>query len=244
MSQATQSLLYLQYLVGRLSSFVLAPLLYLAMRCMGYRVRDLKQARNRVGELLEKHRGPWILCPNHLTMIDSMILAYAMAPMYRYLTHYRWLPWNLPERANFQRNIFLTVLCYLTKCIPVSRGGDRRKMKSTMDKCAYLLKRRESLLIFPEGKRSRTGRVDRETFSYGVGRLIAHSPDCGVMCIYLRGDGQTTYSNIPQFGECFTIKIEAFKPVMEGRGLKKQRECSRQIVEQLALMEKDYIDRQ
>jgi 1-acyl-sn-glycerol-3-phosphate acyltransferase len=244
MNRIAQCLLYLQYLVGRLSTFVIAPPLYLAMRCMGYRVRNLKQARNRVEELFEKHGGPWIVCPNHLTMIDSVILAYAMAPMYRYMIQYRRLPWNLPERANFQSNIFLAVLCYLTKCIPVSRGGDRRKVKSTMDKCAYLLKRGESLLIFPEGKRSRTGRVDTETFSYGVGRLIAHSPDCGVMCIYLRGDGQKMYSNIPQFGECFTIQIEAFKPDVEGRGLKKQRECARQIVEHLALMEKDYFDRQ
>jgi 1-acyl-sn-glycerol-3-phosphate acyltransferase len=244
MNRITQGLLYLQYLVGRLSSIAIAPLLYLAMRCMGYRVRNLKQVRNQVGELYEKHGGPWIVCPNHLTMIDSMILAYAMAPMYRYMIDYRRLPWNLPERANFQRNIFLALLCYLTKCIPVSRGGDRRKVKSTMDKCAFLLERGESLLIFPEGKRSRTGRVDRETFSYGVGRFISHSPNCGVMCIYLRGDGQKTYSNLPQFGECFTIQIEAFKPVMEGRGLKKQRECARQIVERLALMEKDYFDRQ
>ncbi|MBW2558134.1 MAG: 1-acyl-sn-glycerol-3-phosphate acyltransferase [Deltaproteobacteria bacterium] len=194
--------------------------------------------------MFKQHRGPWIVCPNHLTMIDSVILAYAMAPLHGYMLKYRILPWNLPERANFQSNIFLSVLCYLAKCIPISRGGDRRKMKSTMDKCAYLLKNGESLLIFPEGGRSRTDRVDTEDFSYGVGRLIANSTDCRVMCIYLRGDGQKTYSNIPEFGEHFTIRIETFSPDMENRRLKAQRSCAKQIVEHLSRMEKDYFDRQ
>ena len=244
MNGITGWLLSLQYLAGRLSAFLLAPLLYLAMHCMGYRVRHLNEARRRVAELYARHRGPWILCPNHLTMIDSMVIAYAMAPMHRYLIQYRRLPWNLPERANFQQNIFLALLCYLTKCIPVDRGGDRERVKSTMEKCAHLLERKESLLIFPEGTRSRTGRVDREAFSYGVGRLLVHSPDCRVMCLYLRGHGQTTYSTVPRFGESFTIQIEPFRPEMDGRGLKAQRECARQIVGHLARMEQDYFDRQ
>jgi len=244
MKGITGHFLALQYLAGRFSAFILAPLFYLAVRCMGYRVRHLKEARKRVRELYARHRGPWIICPNHLTMIDSVVLAYAMAPVHRYLIQYGRLPWNLPERANFQRNVFLALLCYLTKCIPVDRRGDRTRVKVTMDKCAYLLERGESLLIFPEGTRSRTGRVDSEACSYGVGRLIAHSPDCRVMCIYLRGDGQKMYSTVPRFGERFTLRIEAFAPEMAGRGLKAQRECARQIVERLAFMEEEYFDRQ
>lgn len=244
MNGITGHLLMLQDLAGRLSAVILAPLLYLAMRCMGYRVRHLKETRRRVAELYARHRGPWILCPNHLTMIDSVVIAYAMAPMHRYLFRYRQLPWNLPERANFQQNIFLALLCYLTKCIPVDRGGDRSKVKATMDKCAHLLARGESLLIFPEGTRSRTGRVDRESFSYGVGRLLTHSSECRVMCIYLRGARQETYGTFPRFGEFFTIRIEPFRPATNGGGLKAQREAARQVVERLALMEEEYFDRQ
>jgi len=236
--------LYLQRFMGHLSIFIIAPFVFIAVKLMRYRVRDLNETRKVVQNLFKQHRGPWIVCPNHLTMIDSVILAYAMAPLHGYMLKYRILPWNLPERANFQSNIFLSVLCYLAKCIPISRGGDRRKMKSTMDKCAYLLKNGESLLIFPEGGRSRTDRVDTEDFSYGVGRLIANSTDCRVMCIYLRGDGQKTYSNIPEFGEHFTIRIETFSPDMENRRLKAQRSCAKQIVEHLSRMEKDYFDRQ
>ena len=244
MNWTARFFLYLQYVMGRLSVFVVGPLVFITIKLTRYRVRELKETRKVVQDLFEKHRGSWMICPNHLTMIDSVVLAYAMAPLYRYMLNYRVLPWNLPESANFQSNIFLAVICYLAKCIPISRGGDRRKMKSTMDKCTYLLENRENLLIFPEGGRSRTGRVDTENFSYGVGRLIANATDCRVMCVYLRGDGQKTYSSIPEFGEHFTIKIETFSPDMENRRLKAQRSCARQIVERLSQMEKDYFDRQ
>ncbi len=244
MKRTTKYLLSLQFIMGSLLVFVVGPLIFLAIKLMRYRVRDLNKARKEVGTLLAKHRGPWMICPNHLTMIDSVVLAYAMAPLHRYMLNYRILPWNLPESANFQSNVFLAIICYLAKCIPVSRGGDRKKMKSTMDKCTYLLERGESLLIFPEGGRSRTGHVDTENFSYGVGRLINNNSDCHVMCIYLRGDGQDTYSNIPRFGERFTMHIETFKPYTESKGLKAQRDCAEQIVKKLVRMEKDYFDRQ
>ena len=244
MNRITKCLVYLQFILGSLLVFVFGPLIFLAIKLMRYRVRDLNKTRKVVRDLLVKHRGPWMICPNHLTMIDSVVLAYAMAPLHRYMLNYRILPWNLPESANFQSNVFLAIICYLAKCIPVSRGGDRKKMKSTMDKCTYLLDKGESLLIFPEGGRSRTGRVDTENFSYGVGRLINNNSDCRVMCIYLRGDGQDTYSNIPRFGERFTMHIEAFKPHTERKGLKAQRDCAEQIVKELARMEKDYFDRQ
>ena len=244
MSWKAKFFLYLQRVMGRLSIFIVGPLTFIAVKLMGYRVRELKETRKVVRDLFEKHKGPWIVCPNHLTMIDSVILAYAMVPLRNYLFNYRMLLWNIPERSNFQSNIFLTVICYPVKCVPVDRRGDRGKIKSTMDNCAYLLEKGESLLIFPEGTRSRTGRVDTENFSYGVGRLIANATDCWVMCVYLRGDDQKTYSNIPEFGEHFTIKIETFSPDMKNRGLKAQRSCARQIIEHLSRMEKDYFDRQ
>jgi len=238
-----QYLLHLQSFLGRLSVFVIAPFTHLFVRVMGYRVRELRRTRRTIRRLFEEHAGPWILCPNHLTMIDSVILQCAMAPLQGYMIHYRRFPWNLPERANFQKNIFLTVICYLSKCMPISRGGDRDKLKITLDRCAYLMRRRESLLIFPEGGRSRTGRVDVENSSYGVGRMVANAPGCRVMCIYLRGDGQETYGGIPRFGEHFTMQVETFEPELKGRGLKAQRDCARQIVKRLARMEEEYFDR-
>ena len=244
MNRTKRYLHRLQAILGWLSTLVVGTSTYLFLRLMRYRVRDLRQVRRTVRLLFREHTGPWIICPNHLTMIDSLILQCAMAPLFGYLVRYRRLPWNLPERTNFQKNIFLTVFCYLSKCIPINRGGDRTHMRSTFDRCLYLMQKKNSLLIFPEGGRSRTGRVNVENASYGVGRLVANAPDCRVMCIYLRGDGQETYSGLPRFGERFTMKLEPFSPEMVGQGLKAQRSCARQIVGNLARMEEEYFDRQ
>ncbi len=141
MGLSARSFLHLQYAIGRLAVFFMAPFVYLCVRLCGYRVRDLNKIRRACALLFKNHRGPWIICPNHLTNIDSVILAYAIAPMHAYMLNFRLLPWNLPERANFQRNLFSKFMCYIAKCIPVSRGGDREEMKLVLEKCIYLLRR-------------------------------------------------------------------------------------------------------
>ena len=97
-------------------------------------------------------------------------------------------------------------------------------------------------MIFPEGKRSRTGRVDKEGFSYGVGRFVKNVENCKVMCMYLRGDKQDSYSIIPAWGEKFSIQIEIFTPKpAEGSELRVQREYATQIIDRLAQMEENYF---
>ncbi len=234
--------LHLQYGLGTLAVFFVAPLVYLGVRLFGYRVRDLKKIRRECASLFKEHPGPWIICANHLTNIDSVVLEYAIVPMHIYMMKFRLLPWNLPERANFQKSIFSTVMCYLTKCIPVSRGGDREEMKLVLEKCMYILRHRHPLLIFPEGGRSRTGRVDVQSFSYGVGRFISSEEHCKVLCIYMRGDGQENYSFIPRLGERFTMAIDVFTPQKTDlTGLRAQRHYAEQIIKRLAKMEETYF---
>lgn len=234
--------LYLQYVLGRVAVFFVAPFVYSLVWLFGYRVRDLKKIRRDCARLFKDHPGPWILCANHLTNIDSVVLAYAIAPMRTYMLKFRLLPWNLPERANFQRSIFSTVMCYLTKCIPVNRGGDRGEMKLVLDKCMYVLGKGQTLLIFPEGGRSRTGRVDVNSFSYGVGRFLDGEENCKVLCVYMRGDGQDTYSTIPHLGERFTLDIAALEPERTSlTGLRAQRHYAEQIIKRLSGMEETYF---
>jgi hypothetical protein len=236
-------LLHIQYALGRLAVLFMAPLVYLGVRLCGYRVRNLKNVRRTCAQLFKNHRGPWIICPNHLTNIDSIILAYAIAPMHTYLLNFRLLPWNLPERANFQRNFISTLLCYLAKCIAVNRGGDREEMKLVLEKCIYLLRRRQPVLIFPEGGRSRTARINVENHTYGVGRFVSSEEDSKVLCLYLRGDHQDTYTNIPRLGEHFSLAIEVLTPARtELGGLRAQRHYAEQIINRLAQMEGAYFE--
>ncbi len=235
-------LLSLQYVLGRLAVVITVPFIFLAIRMRGYRIRDLKRLRSEVARLHREHEGPWLICPNHLTMIDSVLISYGMASFFGHIGRFKDVPWNLPERDNFQRDLFLAVLCYLGKCLPVNRGGNREELQRLFDKCRSVLGLRQSLLIFPEGGRSRTGRVDKENFSYGVGRFLDECPGCRVMLIYLRGDGQETFGTMPRRGECLTMNVELFDPGnVPGVGLRLQREYARRIVERLAGMEEEYF---
>lgn len=234
--------LVLQYLLGRIAVVLTAPLCFLFVRLMGYRIRELGRVRKEVKRLYREHKGPWIVCPNHLTMIDSLVIDYAMFSLADHILHFRRVLWNLPERKNFQRNPFLALLCYLVKCLPVDRGGSREELQRLMEKCSRVLDWGEGLLVFPEGGRSRTARINQENFSYGVGRFLDENSDARVMLVYLRGDGQERYGSMPRFGERFTMAVEAFDPgVVAGAGLRRQREYARRIIERLAGMEEEYF---
>ena len=139
---------------------VVGPLYFLFLRCRGYRLRDLDATRRHWAELRRRHPGPWLICGNHLTLIDSMLLTYGLMSLSSHFKEFRALPWNLPERANFQKQLWKGLLCYLAKCIPVSRGGDREEMQTTLGKCNWVLQNNRVLMIFPEGGRSRAGRID------------------------------------------------------------------------------------
>ncbi|MDY6825544.1 MAG: lysophospholipid acyltransferase family protein [Thermodesulfobacteriota bacterium] len=242
MNRRDAFLLHLQYLSGRFAIFMTAPLLVLLIKMVGYRVNNLKKHRKDIAALFKEHKGPWIICANHLTLIDSVLLSYVMFPVWRYMLQYRLLAWNLPEKRNFQRNPVMASLCFLLKCIPVVRGGERESIKACFAKCGYFLKRRESIMIFPEGTRSRSGRINTDAFSYGPGRLVDSHPECRVMCLYLRGDRQATYSNIPAPNDHFYFAVSTCEVDRNISGFKAHRAHARKIIGKLAEMEGAYFD--
>jgi 1-acyl-sn-glycerol-3-phosphate acyltransferase len=235
--------LAVQNALSRLAAVFYIPFCCLVIWLMGYRFRDLRAFRRQCLEHLQRHDGGWLICANHLTLVDSIFIAAAMLPFRRYMLHYRWFPWNLPEQRNFNRNPLDTAVCYLMKCIPITRGGDREEMKRTLEKCDHLLSSGNSILVFPEGGRSRTGRIDVENFSYGVGRFVKNLDRMKILCIYFRGDRQETYSSIPRLGDTFTMDVEVFEPrKLEYNGLKAQRDYAGQIIRKLSRMEERYFE--
>jgi 1-acyl-sn-glycerol-3-phosphate acyltransferase len=242
MNKKSKGFLRLQNILGRIAIIFIAPLYFFIVNILFYRIQNLKEIRRQYESEFARHKGSWIVCANHLTMIDSFILGYATFSLGQHITGYKKLPWNLPERSKFQSNIFLAVLCYLAKCIPIDRGGSREKIKKTLSKCVYLLRSGHNIMIFPEGRRSRTGRINKESFSYGVGRFVKDVEDCKVICIYLRGNKQDNYSVIPAWGEKFSVQVEVFSPErIAESGLRVQREYATQIIERLARMEERYF---
>ena len=83
--------------------------------------------------------------------------------------------------------------------------------------------------MFPEGGRSRSGRIDPESIAQGVGRLIKEVGDCRVLCVYLRGDAQRTWSNLPGRGDTFTIATRLVEPRSALRGVRASRDLAAQV---------------
>lgn len=227
-------------------AWVTMPLWYYGclgyMCCIrGYRIKNLKKIREEFKTLLANQRNPMLICANHLTKIDSLIILWALGSICTYFKNFKAYTWNLPEEDRFKNNPFFRFICYLGCCIPIKRGGTREQINRSMSKIKYLLNTNHLAMIFPEGKRSITGRIDSKEFTYGVGKLVNSIQNCEVLCIYARGKFQTEKSNFPQKNEIFSLSMKKISPKSESKGLKATREISTQIIQTLIEMENKYF---
>lgn len=242
LSLRTRALLLVQREVGRLLGPIWIPLVVASMRLYaGWRIEGMAAARAEFRRIRRESEGGLLICANHLTMLDSFVIAWALAPAWWYVTHYSSLAWNTPEATNFATTWYSRVLIYLMKCVPVLRGGDRGEIGKVLAKVGWLLSQGETALVFPEGGRSRLGRVDVDASTYGVGRLVKLE-GCRVLCVYLRGERQENFSVAPARGERILVEAVAFEPKTEKRGLRGSRELSQQILRKLSEMERRYFD--
>jgi hypothetical protein len=201
-----------------------------------------EETRRAYRGLVEESRAPLLVCGNHLTMIDSALIAWALGTPGWYVRHFRALPWNVPERRNFASTLWQRALAYVYKCLPIVRGGSREQVAGTLARFAHLLGRGEVGLLFPEGGRSRSGRVELENAAYGVGRIVRGLPGCRVLCVYLRGERQSGYSALPARGDRLRASVALIEPKSDQGGLRGSRDVARQIVARLAEMEREHFD--
>jgi hypothetical protein len=176
-----------------------------------------------------------------LTLVDSFFIAQALSPNWRFLADFDSVPWNTPEESNFASTPLQRILIYIAKCIPIRRGGQREDIREVLDRVVYLLSRREVAVLFPEGGRSRTGRVDPEGGAWGIGRIVAAVEGCQVLCVYMRGDAQTTWSAYPARGDLLRVSLALIEPKSDARGVRRTRDLSQQVIGQLAQMESEYF---
>jgi 1-acyl-sn-glycerol-3-phosphate acyltransferase len=207
-----------------------------------WRIEGMAGARQRYRSLRRAGDGPLLVCANHLTLIDSALVAWALGSPGWFLVNYAALPWNVPERRNFTGSLVSRVLVYLMKCVPVTRGGDRREVAGVLARLVYLLERGEVVLVFPEGGRSRSGRVEVENATYGVGRMISDLGRCRVLCVYVRGEHQDGFSDLPPRDERFHVRLACVQPTSEQGGMRRARDLSQQIVRTLADLERSHFD--
>ena len=81
MNRKSKKFLYLQNFSGRITILIIAPLYYFMVMIFFYRVRDLKEIRRRCAAEFADHKGGWMICSNHLTMVDSLQIINRLARM-------------------------------------------------------------------------------------------------------------------------------------------------------------------
>jgi hypothetical protein len=227
--------LELQRAIGTSQAPWFVLLFWLLLRYVGgYRIHGLRRFRLAVSTYIRQAGNrPLLICANHLTMIDSMLIAWSLYHPARYMVQYRLMPWNMPELKNFSQSVWLRIMCYLGKCIYVEREGSSASKRASLSKIYYLLNRGDPVLIFPEGGRSRTGRINTDTSTTGVGRLLQALPETRVLCVYFRGRTQKTYSFWPRRGEIFEASVKLLHPKTSLIGSQGARDLTQQIMHAL-----------
>lgn len=196
---------------------------------MKYKIENKVAIRKQFQEII-KEKKPLIICANHLTFIDSCLVIWALAPNYWYQFNYKYFSWNLPAGDFFRKKRRYRIIAFLSKCIFIHRDASSSHHNEILNICKELLLKGEIVTIFPEGKRSRSGVFDTSKLTYGVGKIIQSVPECRVLCVYVRGDKQESFSNYPLKNSNFYMELKCITPKTNLEG----RDGCGQIVNQIA----------
>jgi 1-acyl-sn-glycerol-3-phosphate acyltransferase len=226
-----------QMRLGHLAFFAIGPAAVVFMRGVRRnRFAGLDEVRKLYRQAAKSGR-PVVVCANHLTMFDSIFLHYALATVPEYLRSFRLFTWNVPAVENFKRDPFLRALTYLSKTIAIQRGGSASHTREVLDRIKYLTGRGQIFTIFPEGGRSRTGRVEVERVASGVGSIVRDLERPLVLCVYMRAERQESYGHLPPRGDRIDLRAELIEPTTTAQGVRAAKELSRQIIEKLRDLE-------
>lgn len=211
-----------------------------------YRIVDHRRHRAFFSSLrkdLQKQNAPLLICANHLTMIDSVILQWAFADLNRYIFRFGDFAWNVPAREVFASRWYFRLIIYLAKCIPIDRAGGKEHHEEIMRRIEYILEMGDPFIIFPEGGRSRRGRFDIERLTYGIGRIIKDLPETRVLCVYLRSDRQHSYTALPPKGSAFDLEYSVIQPTTAEKGMRAERDLATQVGEEIVKLERQYFEK-
>lgn len=234
-----RAFLRMQRMVGWLMFVLVAFGSWLTMRVIrNNRISGVEEAR-RVYRAALKSGRPTLVCANHLTMVDSAYLHWAFAPLYDYFFHFERFSWNVAAIEHL--HFWLRIITFLGKTVPIDRGGDDAHRKMVLNSIRWLVSRGEICTLFPEGTRSRTGRIDPATVTYGIGQILKDLDRPQVLCAYLRGTRQEKMSSVPIYGDTLVLKVEVLEPKTDLQGLRAARDLSRQVIAKLKAMEDERL---
>jgi hypothetical protein len=144
------------YIFRRVPEFIFRLIIWLSIHFM-YRVR----CRNLQNI---PHDGPCVLVANHVSFVDALVIAGCCKRTVRFVMYYR--IFNAP---------LLGWLFRLANAIPIAPANENREMMCrAFDEIDTALEKGHIVCLFPEGKLTADGEVDR--FRKGIERIVARWP--------------------------------------------------------------------
>ena len=237
--------LRLQIFVGRICVLPLSIAIISFLRFyMGYCIGDVRPLRREFRRLRTNERDtPLLICSNHITLIDSIILHWSLASSWQHFAFFKDLSWNVPDDANAHKNLLRTCVTWLGKCVYVNRKGNTEHHNHIINILLYILKTlKQPVQMFPEGGRNRYEFIQPDKAHYGVGRIVQKLDNCNILLIYMRSSKQKTYSDYPPKDSHFKFIFETFKPNTQQAGLGGQKKITLDIMQRLRELEKKFYE--
>ena len=208
---------------------------------------DIGKIREDLWRKLDAHEGPVIWAANHLTLIDSFLVYWAVFPVSRVFEDRR-IPWSTPEYTNYYKlggpwkSALIRALLYICRCIPFLRGGEDAAAEAfrqnAFDKCAWLLGQGSSVFVYPEAGRSRSGWLEAKRPKDFLGKLALEAPRAKFLCVYLRTDEQLGTTVYPPRGVQFRLVADLIDGARPGET--NPRDVSRRLFERLAELQEEW----
>jgi len=167
------------------------------------------------------HRLPYVMVSNHLSNADIPVISN--------------LPWEMKWIA--KKELFdMPVMGWMLKLagdISVDRKADKRK-RDTLEKCIYYLNQKCSVIFFPEGTRSRDGKLG--SFAKGAFELAIREKK-PILPIVLDGTQDCLPTKSWVFKPDVHIKLKVLKPVFTNQYTKENVEDLIQKVREMMLLQ-------
>ncbi len=147
-------------------------------------------------EKLEKGRS-YVYCPNHCSMMDIVIL-------YRLFRQFKWV-----AKSEIMKVPFLGWNMKLNGYLGIDRKSPMSQIKMMKDAEA-LLKKGSSIMIFPEGTRSKDGKLGK--FRDGA-FLLSEKADVPVVPIAISGSRDVFSDGTIRYHRVYPMTISILEPV-------------------------------
>ncbi len=145
-----------------------------------------------------KRGQSYVYCPNHSSMMDIVIL-------YRLFTHFKWV-----SKKVMMKVPFLGWNMFLNGYLSIDRNSPKSQIQM-MKKAEALLKRGSSIMIFPEGTRSKDGTLGK--FRDGA-FVLSQKTGAPVVPIAIEGSREPFGDGSIWYRRVYPMTINILDPVM------------------------------